>query len=148
MLAALTCVATIIIKIPYGIGYFNLGDCIVLLCGWLMGPIYGAAAAGIGSALADMLSGYVSYAAVTFVIKALMACVAYGLARKRRALPKLLLAGAVAEAVMVGGYFVFETFLYGAAAAAVNVPFNAIQGVAGIVAGVALTKIFSRAKIF
>ena len=34
MLAALTCVATMVIKIPSPLsGYLNLGDCIVLLSG-------------------------------------------------------------------------------------------------------------------
>ena len=74
MLAALCCVATMIIKIPSPLkGYLNLGDCVVLLSGWLLGPAYGFAAAGIGSALADIFSGYVIYAPATFIIKGLMA---------------------------------------------------------------------------
>ena len=78
MLAALCCVATMIIKIPSPLkGYLNLGDCIVLLCGWLLSPAYGFAAAGIGSGLADLLSGYVVYAPATFVIKGVMAIIAH-----------------------------------------------------------------------
>ena len=74
MFAALACVATMVIKIPSPLGgYINLGDCIVLLAGWMLSPIYGLLAAGLGSALADILSGYVAYAPMTFVIKALMA---------------------------------------------------------------------------
>ena len=39
MLAALVCVATIVIQIPsLNQGYLNLGDCFVLLSGWLLGP--------------------------------------------------------------------------------------------------------------
>lgn len=60
LLAALTCVATIIIKIPSPLkGYLNLGDCVVLLSGWTLLPVYGFLAAGLGSALADLFSGYV-----------------------------------------------------------------------------------------
>ena len=71
MLAALTCVATMVIKIPSPLkGYLNLGDCVVLLAGWMLSPVYGFLAAGIGSALADVFSGYVLYAPATFVIKA------------------------------------------------------------------------------
>ena len=33
----------------------------VLLCGWVLDPVYGFLAAGIGSGLADLLSGYVTY---------------------------------------------------------------------------------------
>ena len=51
LLAALTCIATMIIKIPSPMkGYLNLGDCVVLLAGWLLSPMYGFLAAGIGSA--------------------------------------------------------------------------------------------------
>ena len=53
MFAALTCVATMIIHIPSPIGgYFNLGDCMVLLSAFVLGPVWGTAAGGIGSALA------------------------------------------------------------------------------------------------
>ncbi|MBP3559105.1 MAG: ECF transporter S component [Clostridia bacterium] len=78
MLAALVCVATMIIKIPSPLkGYINLGDCVVLLSGWLLPPGYSFLAAGVGSALADVFSGYAVYAPVTFAIKGLMAVVAY-----------------------------------------------------------------------
>ena len=68
MLAVLTCVATMIIKIPSPMkGYLNLGDCVVLLAGWMLSPVYGFVAAGLGSGLADLFSGYVFYAPATFV---------------------------------------------------------------------------------
>ena len=74
LFAALACVATMVIRIPSPFkGYLNLGDSVVLLSGWLLPPVYGALAAGLGSALADLFSGYVTYAPATFVIKALMA---------------------------------------------------------------------------
>ena len=45
MFAALTCVATMIIHIPSPIGgYFNLGDCMVLLSAFVLGPVWGTAA--------------------------------------------------------------------------------------------------------
>ena len=52
MMAALACVATMIIRIPSPMqGYVNLGDAVVLMCGWILGPVYGVAAAGISSML-------------------------------------------------------------------------------------------------
>ena len=39
-------------------GYVNLGDCLVIVSGILLGPVYGGAAAGIGSALVDLTHGY------------------------------------------------------------------------------------------
>ena len=77
MFAALTCVATMIIHIPSPIGgYFNLGDCMVLLSAFVLGPVWGTAAGGIGSALADVICGYFVYAPGTLVIKALMGLLA------------------------------------------------------------------------
>lgn len=152
MLAALCCVATMIIKIPSPMkGYLNLGDCVVLLAGFLLSPVYGFLAAGIGSALADLFSGYVAYAAATFVIKGLMALLAgLGVRVLKKTLSTTasrIISGAVAEVIMVLGYFVFEGVLYGFLASAVNIPANAVQGLAGLVLGVLLAKVFEKHKI-
>ena len=152
LLAALTCVATMIIKIPSPLkGYINLGDCIVLVSGWLLSPGWGFLAAGLGSALADLFSGYIIYAPATFLIKGLMALMAfYGfklLHNRCRNLPSRVISAVFAEILMILGYFVFEGFLYGFGPSVVNIPPNAAQGIAGIVIGTALMKIFEKAKI-
>ena len=151
MLAALACVATMIIKIPSPMkGYLNLGDCIVLLSGWVLSPVYGFLAAGLGSALADLFSGYVIYAPATFVIKGLMAVAAYYIFKliqnKLGNLPSRIVSGIVAELIMILGYFVFEGFLYGFVPSMVNIPANAMQGVAGLIIGILLIKIFEKIK--
>ena len=75
--AALCCVCTMF-SIPITAnGYIHPGDSIVLLSAYLLGPLAGGAAAGIGSACADLLLGYAYYAPATFIIKGLMAVVAY-----------------------------------------------------------------------
>ena len=80
MFAALVFIATMIIKIPTPTGgYVNIGDGMVMICGWVLGPVWGSLAAGIGSMLADLV-GYPIYAGATFVIKALMALAACGIA--------------------------------------------------------------------
>jgi len=148
LLASLTCVATMIIKVPSPLkGYVNLGDCVVLLSGWLLSPIYGFLAAGIGSALADVFSGYIIYAPITFIIKGLMALIAYLLSRKSQKLPFLIISGFTAEAVMVIGYFIFEGFIYGFIPSAANIPFNAVQGAAGLILGIALVRVFKKSDI-
>jgi len=153
MLAALCCVATMIIKIPSPFkGYLNLGDCIVLLSGWLLSPFYAFFAAGAGSALADIFSGYAVYAPATFVIKGIMAIVAHYIFKmmhkKAGNTLSRVTGGVMSETVMVLGYFVFEGCLYGFAPSAVNIPANAVQGVAGIIAGLLLIKVFENTKIF
>lgn len=152
MLAALTCVATMVIKIPSPLnGYLNLGDCVVLLAGWALSPVYAFLAAGVGSALADLFSGYVLYAPATFVIKGLMALIAYYgfklLNAKIGVRISRVTAGIFAEAVMVLGYFVFEGFIYGFGASAVNVPANSIQGVVGLILGYVLVSAFEKNRI-
>lgn len=152
LMAALTCVATMIIKIPSPLnGYVNLGDCIVLVAGWMLSPAYGFLAAGLGSALADVFSGYMTYAPATFIIKGLMALVAfYGFKFLRQKLGNLssgIISGIAAELVMILGYFVFEGFLYGFIPSAVNIPANGMQGALGVVIGVLLAKIFEKSKL-
>ena len=152
MLAALVCVATMIIKIPSPLkGYINLGDCVVLLSGWLLSPLYGFLAAGIGSALADVFSGYIAYAPATFVIKGLMAiiaCFGFHLLHKRLGdFLSRILSGALSEIIMILGYFVFEGFLYGFVPSIVNIPANSVQGIAGLIIGTMLIKVFEKNKI-
>ena len=149
LFSALTCVATLIIKIPSPLkGYLNLGDCIVLLAGWMLSPVYGFIAAGLGSALADLFSGYVIYAPATFLIKGLMAIIAFFLfrllCRKIGNVSSRVISGVCAEIIMILGYFVFEGFLYGFAPSLVNIPANGLQGIAGIIIGVLLIKTFER----
>ena len=154
LFAALTCVATMIIKVPTPtMGYIHPGDSIVLLSGFLLGPLYGGLAAGIGSMFSDLFGGYFSYAPATFVIKMLTAVFA---SLVYRAFTKKLsevsggkqaaftaISGVVGEA-----FFVFEIFLMalaagdgfsstslaaGLASSASGVPFNIVQGLFGVI---------------
>lgn len=150
MFAALSCAATMVIQIPIATGYLNFGDGLCLLAGWILGPWYGFAAAGLGSALADLLAGYGAYAPATFVIKGLVALIAALLLRlvRKEGMPavwQLALSALPAEAAMVLGYFAFETLVLGeAAAAAAAVPNNLLQAAAGIVLAVLLEQAVCR----
>ncbi|MBQ8001849.1 MAG: ECF transporter S component [Clostridia bacterium] len=146
MLAALACVATMVVQIPSPFkGYINLGDCVVLLSGWLLPPFYGFLAAGLGSALADIFAGYIIYAPITFLIKGLMSITAYYSFKK---FSSRVLGGIAAECIMVFGYYAFEGVLYGFIPALVSLPVNAVQGVAGLILGLLLFNLFSKAKLF
>ena len=135
LFAALTCVMTMIVKIPVPAtgGYVNLGDCVVLLAGWVLGPMYGGAAAGLGSMLADLVSGYPLYAPGTFVIKACMAVCAWAVFRaaagEKRGLAARIGGALAGEAVMVAGYFAYEGVVLGfGLGAAAAIPGNLIPG--------------------
>lgn len=122
LFAALACAATFIhIPVPSMTnGYVNLGDCFVLLAGFCLGPVYGGLAGGIGSALTDLLGGYFHYVPATLIIKFLMALAAALIAKalkKRVSSPvSYTVAAVVGELIMIGGYFLYELCLYGAAA--------------------------------
>ncbi len=168
LLTAFTCIATMAIKFPTPtLGYIHLGDGLVLLCGILLGPWYGALTAGIGSMFADLFLGYVSYAPATLVIKALTAMVAalifHRIHRKVNSQKSfyigIIVGGIFAEMIMILGYFLYETmlaaFAYGSvttmslavglAAAVVGIPFNIVQGVVGIIVSLLLFPILMKA---
>ncbi|MBD5545535.1 MAG: ECF transporter S component [Lachnospiraceae bacterium] len=165
LMAAFTCVATMSIQIPTPtLGYIHPGDCLVLLCGIILGPVAGSLSAGIGSMFADILSGYVIYAIPTLVIKGVTALIAAIVFRKLKQVWKtkqtflFVTAGILAEINMVFGYFLNkiiqtmflagayngETLAAGLASAAAGIFSNCIQGTAGIILGALLLPILSQ----
>lgn len=131
LMAALTCAATYAIHIPSPAGYIHPGDGFVLLSGIILGPIYGSLAGGIGSLLADLIAGYPQYALATLLIKALTAALAAFIYRKER-IVSVILAGVLGSLIVTPGYFIYDSFLYGAAVALEQAPLNAIQNLLGI----------------
>lgn len=143
LMAALTCIATMVITIPSPMnGYIHLGDGLVLLSGILLGPVYGSMAAGIGSMMSDLLLGYPHYALPTLIIKAVAAIVGgtiYNmlihkkLCKKYYLLP-LIAAGIGGGIIVTGGYFFVASILFGKGIAALSsVPGNLLQNLFGIV---------------
>ncbi len=76
LMTALVYIATALlprIPIPFTQGgYIHLGDSMIFVAAILLGWKYGAFVGGVGSALADLLSGYAIWAFPTLIIKALM----------------------------------------------------------------------------
>ena len=135
LLAALTAVATMIIRIPTPTqGYIHLGDGMVLICGILLGPGLGALAAGIGSMMADLIGGYMAWVPGTFAIKALTALLGGWLYHRMagkgmNTITRVVLCGIPAEIIVVLG-----------------VPMNIVQGIAGIIVGAVLLPVLSHAS--
>lgn len=145
LFAALTCVATMVIRIPTpGTGgYIHPGDALVILSGVVLGPVYGFLAAGLGSCLSDLLGGYFLYVPATFIIKGLVACLTALAYRKVAHMPKgtfvgVVLGGLIDIVLVAGGYFCFEYFIYGLGAAA-SVPANLVQGISGLIIALILS---------
>ena len=154
LFAALICVATMLIQIPIPAtgGYANLGDGIILICAFLLPPAYAVMAAGLGSALADILAGYVSYAPATLVIKAGVALIAALIFRRmgknrnsRSALAVMVAAGILAEVFMVLGYFFYEAVCLGIGMSAAGAIIgNVGQGVVAVIVACIITPVLAR----
>ena len=148
LFAALGCVGTMVLQVPSPTGgYMNLGDAVVILGAWLLGPVYGAVAGGVGPAMADLLSGYAIYVPATLAIKAVMALTAAGLYRGLKQ-KGLLLCALAAEVPMVLGYWLFDGLLASASgggalglcltASAAGIPSNLAQAAFGAAASTLL----------
>ena len=142
LLTALCTVATMAIPIPTLTGgYLNAGDIVVVLAGLLAGPICGGIVSGLGSALADLFTGYAIYAPGSFLVKGL-AAVVIGLlfsSAKRKRPPAAVAAAVCGELIMTLGYFAYASLALGfGMGAAVEIPGNLMQGAVGVAGGTLL----------
>ena len=152
LFTALVTITTMLIRIPLPLGYFNLGDAFIFLAVFILGPLLGTIATGIGSTVADLI-GFIAYAPGTLIIKTLMSLTAsliYKFIKNRTT--KIVLAeisaGIIATLMMALGYFIYETILFTTVAIAiVNVPYNLLQGGIGIVFSVVSMRILNKIKI-
>ena len=150
LFAALSAVATLAVRIPTVAGYTNFGDGVVLLGAYLLGPLYGGIAGGVGCALADLLAGYAYYVPGTLLVKGGSAVVAALLLHvfckgKKPHAGYLVAAGVPAELFMAAGYFAYKALILGKLEGAIaSIPGNLMQGVVGIAVSTALFLALSR----
>jgi uncharacterized membrane protein len=116
LFTALICVVThfTAFLIPgSGNGYINAGDAMIYASAVAMGNPWAVIAAGIGSALSDIITaGGIIYAPGTLVIKALMGLIV-GLAYSRkRSWPLYLGLMSAASLVMAAGYTAYQFLLF------------------------------------
>ena len=152
LLTALVTVFTMFVRIPLPLGYVNLGDAFIFLAVFLLGPVLGTIAGGIGSCIADII-GYITYAPGTLVIKSLMAIVTWAIYTLVKKLTRLelvaeIVGGIIGSIIMAVGYFVYEIlFFVSAGVAIVNLPWNILQGVVGVTVSVVVMRILFAVKI-
>ena len=143
VMAALVCATTMLIQVPIPAteGFFNIGDAMIMVAALTFGPIVGALAGGIGSSLADLIGGWYIYVIPTLIIKGVEGLLAGWIVRgtDEPSFQRLLLAWIVGGFEMVGGYFIFQVYLYGFGAALVEVPFNLVQMAVGGIVGVSVS---------
>ena len=162
LLAALTTVATNIKKPPRPKqASILVGDGLGLLGGFRLGRGVVAIAAGVGSMLADLFGGYMAWVPGTFAIKALTALAGGWLyhhmaGRDKLHVPvRVALSGIPAEVIMVAGYYGYELGMQTLAGSSVQaagmavlagVPFNVVQGLAGVIVCAVLLPVLARAS--
>lgn len=164
ILTAVTAVFTLLIRIPIAPtrGYINLGDVAIYFTAFTFGPVTAVITAGLGTAIADLLSGYAQWAPISLFIHGLQGFFAGLIVRRsiirmqeryeknetenpsgnryKISFPVILLAGLVGLIIMAGFYFLAGAALVGFGAAAIEIPGNIIQCVVGTVGGFLLTK--------
>ena len=133
ILTAVTVVMTIAVRIPVAPtrGYINLGDLAIYFTALSFGPITAFIAGGLGTAIADILSGFSQWAPFSFIIHGLQG-LAVGL------ILKILLRRENKFSVIASGIIVFAVgtvIMAGAGAAVVEIPGNIVQNLAGIIGG-------------
>jgi len=150
--AALVCVATLtlVISIPATTGYFNLGETVIYTAALLFGPLVGGIAGGAGAAIADMI-GFAHFAPGTLIIKGFEGAIVgflYTKIQKRTGNPNLsaILSVTIGGLEMVAGYFIYEQLVLGypLSVALVEVPFNIVQMLVGLIVAVAIMHVVLR----
>lgn len=156
--ATLAFLGTTVIRIPIPAsgGYFNLGDTFVMAAALLYGPLVGGLVGAIGPAMADAL-GFPQFILATAVVKGVEGILIGLIVGSRRRPWRAVIALAVGVLVLVGGYYVFEAYLYpllalripffgvtDAAAALAEVVPNLLQGGISAVIAFGIWKILAR----
>lgn len=153
IMTALICVATMVIQIPIPLGYAHLGNAFIMFAVVFVGRRSGIWAAGIGSALADLLTGFAYWAVPTFVIKCVISLIIGHIAYDKDETctvfsVRTAVGCALSMVWMVFGYTVSGAVLYGSFASGLaSTPGLAAEGVLNFVVFYGIAALFERAKI-
>ncbi len=105
-------------RIPIPLGYAHLGDAVIFLLALSIGRREALIAACLGSALSDVLGGFLLWAVPTLVIKFFMADIVWRIAGRGNAGRLRVLGAFVLSSVwMAAAYTVFGAALYASVAA-------------------------------
>jgi len=138
MMGLMTClviVSTMFIKIPIPMtqGYVHLGDSMIFLGVLILGKKNGSLAAGIGSAMGDILGGYAFWAPWTLVIKFIMAWI-LGVFVERFEKKGEVFGMVIAGIEMTVGYYIASSIMYGSwIVTLADIPWNVGQFAVGMI---------------
>jgi uncharacterized membrane protein len=109
----------------------HLGDSIIYCAGLLISAPWAAGTAAVGSLFADLILGAAEYIPATIIIKGLMGFLCAVL-MKNANFPRFVITCALAGAIMVVGYGIYEIILGGLGRALGGLVQNLIQWAAGV----------------
>ena len=139
VMTAVTFVLTRVVQVPTPVvGYIHLGDVGVFFSAFAFGPWVGAVAGGLGTALADLTSGYAQWAPFSLLIHGAQGLFVGWASARWQGVRGLLIAAVVGGAIVVAGYLLAGILLQGFGAALTEVPLNIIQVAAGAIVSVPL----------
>jgi len=131
------------IPIPATSGYFNIGETTIYIAALIFGPLVGALAGGLGSALSDAYLGFGLFVPGTFFIKGGEGLIVGFLnTTLRRRISNLTVCATISVVVggleMVAGYFLYEQVVIGYpfAVALTEVPVNIVQMLIGLIVAI------------
>ena len=131
LMAAMICLLTALLHIPTPNGYIHCGDAVIYLAAATLPLPYAVAAAAVGGAMADFLSGYAVYILPTFLIKGVLAAAFQKVGGEEFVSRRKVAACVVCCLISVIGYWAAAVILYGNPMAQLleTVPANLMQGV-------------------
>lgn len=148
MFTAMIFVLTRFISVPVAAGYVHFGDALIYIVASVMGGPWGFFAASVGAVLADITAGWISYAPVTLIVKALIALpfvLNYKNSEKILTLRTALFT-IPSGVITVLGYFIGDLII-DKAYAVVNIPGNVIQAAGSAVLFIVIAAAFDAVKI-
>lgn len=145
-----------IAQTPIG-GYIHLGDIAITFASFAFGPWIGMVAGGLGTGLADVLSGYAVYSPLSLIVHGLQGFVIGWIFRSGNTQSlkegvRFALGVVAGSLIVVAGYFLGESLIPifgGMAYAATEIPWNFVQeavGATGIAVYLAVAQAYPRLR--
>lgn len=119
-----------IIPVPMTHGNINLCDAGIFIAALLLGRREGLVVGGLSGFLLDLISGYTQYMFFSLIVHGLEGLMV-GWLNEKHTRKSLILAMSCGVLIMVGGYFLTDTFLYTLTAGLIGITTNFLQGVVG-----------------
>ena len=152
---ALVFISTATLNITIGTSLVNLCDAFIFIISYFFGPVAGLISGSIGSCLAD-LAVFPVTALYTLFIKGIEGLI-FGLISKKiknmnyssiKENIMLMIACVISCFIMMSGYFLTETFLYGSyQTALISIYSNLVQSILSIIIFYMLYNLLNKSKI-